>query len=144
MKADDILDDARCFVGVPFRHQGRNPGIGIDCIGLGVLYLRRRGYTVRDRTDYGRDPDGTLRAALEGALGPAVAIGRGCQAHARPGDMLMIEWAADHPRHVAIASELYGGPALIHADNSPTIAKVCEHPIDLKWQRRIIGVWRVE
>lgn len=145
MKADRLAL-ARQFVDVPFKHQGRNPAVGVDCVGLGVLYLRACGYQVPDRTDYGRDPDGTLRRELTRTLGDPVAEGPGCCKHAEPGDLLSLRFAnLGHvpERHVAIASELYGQPALIHADSSPTIAKVCEHPMDATWQRRVIGVWRV-
>jgi len=137
---------ARQFLGVPFKHQGRNPELGIDCVGLGVLYLRALGVHIRDRTDYGRDPDGTLRATLCRALGQPVAEGPGSWQRAQPGDVLSIRFASlGHvpERHVAIASEMYGQPALIHADNSPTIKKVCEHLMDERWKARVIGVWRV-
>lgn len=140
----DLLPIARQFVGVPFLHQCRNPAVGVDCIGLGVLYLRACGYRVRDRTDYSRDPDGTLRAALCATLGDPVGEGDGCWKLAQPGDMLAVRFvdrAGIPERHVAIASTMYGAPAMIHADSSHR--EVVEHPLDVGWQRRVIGVWRV-
>jgi cell wall-associated NlpC family hydrolase len=142
----DALALARQFVGVPFKHQGRNPAVGVDCVGLGVLYLRALGLDVHDRTDYGRDPDGTLRRELTRVLGAPVAEGPGCWRQARPGDVLSVRFARlGHvpERHVAIASELYGQPAIIHAESSATVGKVCEHPLNATWQRRVIGVWRL-
>lgn len=134
---------ARSFIGTPFRHQGRNPEVGIDCVGLCVLYLGALGYEVRDRTDYDRDPDGSLRGELVRVLGQPVAEGAGCWVHARPGDVLSLRFAnlsRVPERHVAIASELYGQPAMIHADNSHR--RVVEHPLDERWKSRVVGVWR--
>lgn len=141
--AADRLAVARSFLGVPFLHQGRNPAVGIDCVGLGVLYLRELGIEVRDRTAYDRNPDGTLRDELVRVMGPPVAEGPGCWKHAQPGDVLSIRFAnlsRVPERHVAIASELYSQPAMIHADSSQK--RVVEHPMDARWQRRVIGVWR--
>lgn len=141
--AADRVAAARSFLDVPFKHQGRNPAVGIDCVGLGVLYLRSLGHDVRDRTDYGRDPDGTLRAELVRVLGPPVAEGRDCWRYAKPGDVLAIRFAhigSAPERHVAIASELYGHLAMIHADNSH--GRVVEHPVDDRWKRAIVAVWR--
>lgn len=141
--AADRLAVARSFLGVPFLHQGRNPAVGVDCVGLGVLYLRALGIEVRDRTDYDRNPDGTLRDELVRAMGPPVAEGPGCWKHAKPGDVLSLRYAnlsRVPERHVAIATELYGQHAMIHADSKEK--RVVEHPMDDRWQRRVIGVWR--
>jgi cell wall-associated NlpC family hydrolase len=141
--AADRLAVARNFLRVPFLHQGRNPAVGVDCVGLGVLYLRTLGIDVRDRTTYDRNPDGTLRAELTRVMGPPIAEGPGCWKHAQPGDVLSLRFAnlsRVPERHVAIASELYGQPAMIHADSSEK--RVVEHPMDGRWQRRVIGVWR--
>ena len=142
--AADRIAVARQFLGVPFLHQGRDPAVGVDCVGLGVLYLRALGFDVRDRKDYGRDPDGSLRGELVRVLGEPAAEGRGCVSAARPGDILSLRYAhigAAPERHVAIASELYGRPAMIHADSHHK--RVVEIPLDARWQRRVIGVWRV-
>ena len=53
-----IIETARHWIGVPFRHQGRSLKDGVDCLGLifcvGVeTKLMRRGY---DYTNYGHDP----------------------------------------------------------------------------------------
>lgn len=133
--------EARKYVGVPWVHQGRHPEHGLDCVGLVVLYLRARGIESQDRSDYGRDPDGSLRAELIRSIGSPVAEGRGSSAHALPGDVVIIEYAPRVPRHVAIVSEFNGQPYLIHSDSAH--GRVVEHPIDDRWARRIVGVWRL-
>ena len=132
--------EARKYVGVPWRHQGRNPEVGLDCVGIVALYLAHRGIRVRDRKDYGRDPDGSLWAEIVRCLGEPVS--RRAE-DARPGDVVVMDFANGAPRHVGIVSEFQGVPHLIHADNSPTVRKVVEVPIDRRWARRITGVWRV-
>ena len=53
-----MIASARACIGTPFHHQGRAIGIGLDCIGLIVVALTAAGFSVRDRSDYGRRPDG--------------------------------------------------------------------------------------
>lgn len=58
--------DARALelVGTPFRHQGRTPGIGLDCLGV-VLHACGAAAQAHDRRDYHRVPDArALRDAL--------------------------------------------------------------------------------
>lgn len=139
MRGAEKMAVARKYLGLPVKHQGRNPSVALDCVGYCRQYLMDLGYTIGDRSDYGRDPDGTLRLEVNKALGEPVAVGDGAWRHAEPGDVLSIRYARE--RHVAIASELYGQLAMIHADN--TIGKIVEHPMDDRWKRRVVCVWRV-
>lgn len=107
--------------------------LGIDCIGLVVVCVRACGLPVHDRTDYGRDPDGTLVDALDAHLVRADGIA--------PGRVALIEYAKRLPRHVAIVGESHDGLTLIHADS--TRGNVVEHPLDARWTRRIVGTWRL-
>ena len=131
-----VVDAARRYLGVPFLHQGRDPAVGIDCIGLGVLALRDCGITVEDHTDYGRDPhDGLLEARVTAALGAPIP-----QDTMQPGDLVAIDYVGA-TRHLAIVGDyLYGGLSLIHTDSM--VGRVVEHRLDAKWERRIALVWR--
>jgi len=123
---------AREFIGVPWAHQGRNPAVGIDCVGLVVLSLRACGIEVKDRTDYGRHPDGSIRAEITAALGaPAQGV--------QPGDVALVNFRAE--RHVGIVSCDRDGLTLIHADSHR--GKVVEHPMDARWLARVVATWRV-
>ena len=53
----DIAAAAESFIGTPFRHQGRRPGVGLDCVGVWVCALRACGVEVEDVTTYRRLPD---------------------------------------------------------------------------------------
>lgn len=53
----DIAAAAESFIGTPFRHQGRRPGGGLDCVGVWVCALEACGDVVEDVTTYRRLPD---------------------------------------------------------------------------------------
>ena len=125
-----LLTAARACLGTPFHHQGRAPGVGLDCIGLIVVALRAAGVAVRDRTDYGPRPDGlSLIAALEdhGAK-PASDI--------QAGDILVFRYD-NQPQHVALAT---APEAMIHS--FAPAGRVVETPLGAYWARRLVGVWR--
>jgi cell wall-associated NlpC family hydrolase len=54
IRRDDIVTTARGMIGTPWTHQGRLPGVGLDCIGLVVCTLKVLGVQINDRANYGR------------------------------------------------------------------------------------------
>lgn len=130
----------RDLIGVPWHHQGRDPVLGVDCIGVVIVYLRSLGYVIRDRTDYTQDPDGSLYAETVRVLGEPVAQGRNAGQHIQAGDVVLMEFSRHKPRHAAIVGDHPHGPTIIHADNRER--KVVEHRADEQWKRRVVGVWR--
>lgn len=132
------LDEAaRGLLGVPFRHQGRNPAIGIDCIGLIVVAGLRAGlaFPAFDSTAYSEDPAlGLLEAHLSAALGTPVA-----KDSLQAGDIVSIDYKGE-TRHVGIVAEHPHGLSLIHTNMA--VGEVTEARINEKWLRRIVGVYR--
>jgi len=125
-----MIDAARACIGTPFHHQGRVPGVGLDCIGLVVAALKAAGVSVRDRTDYARRPDGkSLVAALEdhGAV-RADTI--------RAGDVLVFRYDRQ-PQHVALATS---DVTMIHSF-APS-GNVVETSLGAYWKRRVCGICR--
>lgn len=57
MTRDDVIREARALCGTPFHHQARLPGVGIDCVGVGVCVARALGIAVIDSNDYPRRPN---------------------------------------------------------------------------------------
>jgi cell wall-associated NlpC family hydrolase len=53
----DIFETARGFHGTRFRHQGRLPGIGLDCVGVVSKTAHALGISQYDFTNYPRNPD---------------------------------------------------------------------------------------
>ena len=81
--ADAIVAEARTWLGVPWRHQGRSRA-GVDCAGLVVLVARALELADYDSTVYGRRAQGQgfvehFRGHMDG-----IAV-----TQARPGDVLV-------------------------------------------------------
>lgn len=127
---------ARALIGVPWRHQGRDPAIGIDCVGLLVLAFGLA--PERDFTAYGRMPhDGMLERHLAAVFGAPVPNG---VLDARPGDVAAMAYGRAI-RHVGIVGDYaLGGLSLIHTDS--TLGHVTEHPLDGKWVARVRAIYR--
>lgn len=128
---------ARRYLGVRYLHQGRDPAVGLDCIGLLTCAARDCGLTLveHDRTDYGPNPHGgMLEQQLRAAFGsPSAGMSPGC--------VIAIAFPVV-TRHVAIIGEGPHGLTMIHTYNKP--ARVIEHRLDERWCRRITGIYRVE
>lgn len=61
----NFIDLARACIDTPFRHQGRVPGVGLDCVGLAVVAARAAGIQVLDNLTYPHNPsDAFLRHML--------------------------------------------------------------------------------
>lgn len=129
------LDErARDYLGIPYRHQGRNPAIGIDCVGLLVLALGDDPATAIDPPAYSAEPhDGELEGYLSAAFGAPVA-------DIQPGDIAAIRYGGPI-RHIAIVGDGPHGLTLIHTARN--IGRVVEHRLDERWRRRIGAVYRM-
>lgn len=126
---------ARNYLGVKFLHQGRNPAVGIDCIGLAQLAARDCGIQTPDWTDYGRNPSrGLLEQRLKSVLGNRVN-------ELAPGCIVSIDFKGE-TRHVAIVGEHQHGLSLIHTSSS--VGRVVEHALNDTWRKRITGIYRLE
>jgi cell wall-associated NlpC family hydrolase len=138
-RAQQMIAEARAWLGTPWRHQGRVKGHGVDCVGFVALVGRDAGLIdVDEAANYGRRPDGvTLRARLDAHLEPVSLDALA------PGVIVLM--ATDGvPDHVGLITDYPGAPgelALIHA--YVVARKVVEHRLDDAWRRRIVGAYRV-
>lgn len=128
---------ARKYVGTTFLHQGRDPSVGVDCVGLASVLLKECGLhelASHDLTTYASNPNGgELERRMQAAFGAPVK-------ELAPGCLVTIQFYGP-TRHVAIVGEYNGRLTLIHAYGRPP--RVIEHGIDDKWRRRITGIYRV-
>ena len=132
MTRSDFVLTAYLFIGTPFHHQGRLPGVGLDCAGVVVCALNRCGYSVADMQGYGRIPSqGIFGAAVESQCD------RIQQSEVRPGDLMMFAFR-DEPQHIAIVSAV-NPTMLIHAYSD--VGKVVENGLDATWQGRLRGCY---
>ena len=129
MTADDIIAAARKHIGTPFRHQGRVPGRGLDCVGLLIVVAQELGIEYQDATGYSSRPDGTLLSKME-AQGALIKI-----QEPEPGCVLVMRFA-NEPQHVALCT----GSTLIHS--YAQVGKVTEHRFADVWRARVVAVFR--
>lgn len=122
----DIAARARALVGVRFRPQGRDPAVGLDCVGLVAAALR----VCEVRGDYplrGGNLDELERELARAGL--RRAAGR------KTGDVLVMR-AGPAQLHLGIATEA----GLVHADAG--LKRVVERPGAVAWP--VLGAWRPE
>lgn len=138
--AQDVVAEARDWIGTEFHHQARVKGVGVDCAGLVIMVAKALGLSDFDITDYGRIPDGmTIRGLLE-QHADLIADGRNeVNALAQPGDVILFRYTL-HDQHMAIRAELDGRPTIIHARGD--VGKVVETGYDKTWHRRAVAAFR--
>lgn len=119
-----VVHEARSWVGVPFRHQGRDRN-GVDCVGLPIVVLAAIGAVETDFEirDYPRMPnDDTLEARLIAHCTPLTDFVPGC--------LVAIQWHRTLA-HVAIYTER---DTLIHSLQRHK--SVVEHGFRGMWRTR--------
>lgn len=132
--SSDVVRSARKYLRVPFRHQGRSYR-GLDCLGLLSMAFQDMGLTVRDRTDYSREPNLIeMKAALDGQL---IRVPR--EDGYRPGVVALFR--DDFWLHTGF---LTGPKSFIHARGPEGIGPgVVEHILDTQsWVPRLMRMWR--
>jgi len=130
MTVYDILTVARSCIDTPFKHQGRIPGLALDCAGLLIAVAQYLGVEYIDIDGYSRNPSNGL---LEMALDLQPCLER--VAVKQTGDVLLMRFGGD-PQHLAILD----GETIIHAYS--VVGKVCRHQLTEQWARRIVRVYR--
>lgn len=137
MKRADIVAAAMGVLRTPFRHQGRVPGVGLDCVGLYIHVCQELGLECIDTTGYARDPyDGTLERELD----RQPCLERISIVDAKAGDILAMR-ISKAPQHIAFhAGFIVGHPYIIHS--SEDAGHVCHHRVDSTWRHRILLAYR--
>jgi cell wall-associated NlpC family hydrolase len=92
-----IVYCAETLLGVTFRHQGRNPSVGLDCVGLAVTVAKMVGLDPYDTSSYSRRPDGSKFLEHFSRAG----CKRKPILEAKPGDLIIFK-ESSYPCHVAI------------------------------------------
>ncbi len=136
METAELIRACRLQVNVKFRHRGRSPATGFDCIGLVAFGLTSIGRPLSDKKSYGREPhkDG-LRQGLIDNLGQPVQ-----RDSMRAGDVVLMTFDQE-PRHVGLLFDHpAGGLAIVHTHSR--VKKVTEHRLDDQWRSWVVEVFR--
>ncbi len=133
-----MIDEAMSYLGVPFRHQGRNRA-GLDCAGLYVAVMTDCGIPCADAKRYPRNPhDGQLEAQMDAQP----ALERVAVTDAQAGDWLCMR-IKTAPQHLALhAGFIDGIPYIVHA--SEEHGGVVHHRLDDLWRARVMRAYRVK
>lgn len=126
----DVVDEARTWVGVKWRHQGRTRS-GVDCCGLAIMVGNDLGLIDFDTTRYSRRTSGDQFINHFYAAGMVHVPVR----DVAPGDVLI---TTDHlfPCHCGIVSEKNRELHFIHAHAMRR--KVVEHPFS-QWAHMAVA-----
>lgn len=131
---------ARALIGTPFHHQGRSPGVGMDCAGVPITVARALGIVapVFDVTGYARIPDGrSLQAACEAAM---TRID-----HLEPAAVVLVAWLRGAPQHLGIVVTRDDEPGawfMVHAE-SRRHGRVMETRLQFGRAMRLVAVYRM-
>ena len=129
-----VVDAALSFVGTPYAHQGRFPGLALDCAGLVICAAQSAGIAVADVAGYSRVPDGvTFLAGIEAQMD------RINMSDIQPGDVIAFTFLKD-PQHAAVVTAVEPRLKITHAHMR--VRKTVEHDLDETWSKRICGAYR--
>ena len=132
MTADELVTEARKLIGTPFHHQGREPGVGIDCGGV-IVHLMGLCGIEYDIDGYSRIPTGDrlkrhCDAMLENKSKYAIEAG----------DVLLFSVKRD-PQHIGLCA----GRTMIHAWYSKHGGSVIETTLGPDWINRLVAAYRI-
>lgn len=143
MTGADVVRVARSYLGTPFHHQGRLPGVGLDCAGVVICAARELGVVAEDFdiTGYARTPDG---ASLIGWC--REYMDEVSREDMRPGDVLCVAWES-MPHHLCVLADYrHGGLSIVHAMDSTDKRKrgsVVEHRLVFGPSMRFVAAFRI-
>jgi hypothetical protein len=144
IKRSEIVATARSYIGTPYHHMERQPGIALDCAGLPICIMRQfnlRGADGSVGPDYGVQPysplpDGKTLKEICDRLGVPIR-----QSEMVEGDVVLI---ATHmrPTHIGIVAThpIYKKPSIVHA--SATQRKVAEQLLVFNRVLIFVGAYR--
>jgi cell wall-associated NlpC family hydrolase len=133
----DVAAAARAEMGTPWMHQGRLPGVALDCAGLVIVTAKRLGLVPQawDIADYGRLPDGTLLDRCGEHMQRINALELGA---------VLVVAITGQPQHMGIVGNYrHGGWSLIHAASNARPGRVIETRLMFHRSQKLQAVYRL-
>jgi NlpC/P60 family putative phage cell wall peptidase len=136
-----IVEEARRWVGTPYRHQARVRGAGCDCGGLVGGVAVALGIVAADWWEavFDRAFGGYGRQPVRGSLRTVCDLFMARVSTPQPGDVVMMHFGPD-PQHLGIVADYrHGGLSIVHALS--TVGYVVEHRLAPAWRSRISNAY---
>lgn len=140
MDGATVVENARAWIGTPYRHQASCKGAGTDCLGLiRGLYRELYGHEPEIPPPYSAawaetSPHAPREMMFQAARRHLIEIDT---ADARPGDVLLFRMRQEQPmKHAAIQSR---ASCMIHAYARHCVAETSIGPW---WQARLAAAFR--
>ena len=133
----DVVAAARLELGTPWMHQGRLPGVALDCAGLVIATAKRLGLLADawDVADYTREPDGRLLALCDQHLQRIDALELGA---------VVVVSVVREPQHIGIVGDYrHGGLSLVHASSTARPGRVIETRLMWARNQQLHAVYRM-
>jgi NlpC/P60 family putative phage cell wall peptidase len=136
-QSDNIIAEARSWIGTPYRHQASRKGVGCDCLGfLRGVWREVKGAEPELPPAYSADWAEASRAETLADAARRHLTEIPCDA-IEPGDILLFRWRAHLPaKHCAI---LVSDERMIHAHDGAAVAEVY---FASWWRRRLAYAFR--
>lgn len=134
---ENIVAEARTWIGTPYQHQASLIGVGADCLGL-VRGIWRACIGPEPEATGPYSPDRAEASGQERLLeaGRRHFLPADPQ-NIRPGDVLLFRWKDHVPaKHLGIAS---APGRMVHAHDGASVAEVAITPW---WQRRLASAFQ--
>jgi cell wall-associated NlpC family hydrolase len=131
-----IVTEARSWIGTPYEHLGRAKGAGVDCSQHIIAVAVALGYVAPDFNipAHAPRPHPRIFAELTKHLDQIPVE------DARPGDILIFCFSLKTrtPQHMGFVTDF----GLCHVHPHSDIARVVEHRLDDYFRERIVSAWR--
>ncbi len=134
----EIVRIAVSYLGTPFHHMGRQPGVGLDCAGV-LVCVAREAHLVSQTFDvpaYTPTPDGrSMREWCDKYMR------RVQQSEMKAGDAILLITDKD-PQHLGLLGVYrYGGFSIIHASNASNPPRVIETRLMFSRAQRFVAAY---
>lgn len=133
----DVVRAARAHLGSPWVHQGRTPGVALDCAGLVICVARELGIVGSDWdiNGYAPVPDGSMLRLADQHMQRISTLELGA--------VMVMATQAD-PQHVGIVADYrHGGWSIVHAHAMSQPPRVVETRLMFARSLRLIGAYRL-
>jgi len=132
MTREQIIAAARELLGTPWVHQGRTPGVGIDCAGVVLHILKLNGMTY-EVNGYPYEPNGELLKHTDACLTriPTISF--------QPADVLVFRIMRE-PQHIALVTD----KGILHSYNrgGGGLSRVVETGLNDIWRAHIVAAYK--